>query len=128
MTTVRTRPRTPTSLPSSPHAGTADPKITARHLGRQARIYVRQSSPTQVHRHPESARRRYGLAERAQRPGWPTGQIALSDEDRGKSGAGRAAAPERDGLGRLVSAVGPGEVGVILVVGVSRRARNSAEW
>lgn len=34
-----------------------DPKITPRHLAQGALIYVRQSSPTQVQRHPESARR-----------------------------------------------------------------------
>ena len=34
-----------------------DPRITPRHLKRQALIYVRKSSPTQVQRHPESARR-----------------------------------------------------------------------
>ena len=36
----------------------ADPKIYPRHLVRQALIYVRQSHPNQVQRHPESARRR----------------------------------------------------------------------
>ena len=34
----------------------ADPKIDPRHLVRQALIYVRQSHPNQVQRHPESAR------------------------------------------------------------------------
>ena len=111
-------------LPPTP----ADPKITPRHLARRALIYVRQSSPTQVQRHPESARRQYGLAERAQRLGWPAEQIAIIDEDQGKSGAGSATAHEREGFGRLVSAVGLGEVGIILVLEVSRLARNSAEW
>ena len=34
-----------------------EPKVTVRHLARQALIYIRQSSPTQIQRHPESARR-----------------------------------------------------------------------
>jgi DNA invertase Pin-like site-specific DNA recombinase len=121
---------TPPGLPTqpSPSGETADPKITRRHLSRQALIYVRQSSPTQVQRHPESARRQYGLAERAQRLGWSAEQIAIIDEDQGKSGAGSAAAHEREGFGRLVSAVGLGAVGIILVLEVSRLARNSAEW
>jgi DNA invertase Pin-like site-specific DNA recombinase len=106
----------------------SDPRITPRHLARRALIYVRQSSPSQVQRHPESARRQYGLAERAQALGWAAEQIAIIDEDQGKSGAGEAAAHERDGFARLVSAVGLGEVGLILVLEVSRLARNSVEW
>ena len=43
----------------------ADPKIRPQQLGRQALIYVRQSHPNQVQRHPESARRQEGLVERA---------------------------------------------------------------
>jgi DNA invertase Pin-like site-specific DNA recombinase len=105
-----------------------DPRITPRHLARQALIYVRQSSPTQVLRHPESARRQYGLAERAQRLGWPAEQITIIDDDQGKSGAGSAVAHEREGFARLVAAVGLGDVGLILVLEVSRLARNSAEW
>jgi DNA invertase Pin-like site-specific DNA recombinase len=105
-----------------------DPRITPRHLNRQALIYVRQSSPTQVQRHPESARRQYGLAERAHRLGWAAELVTVIDEDQGKSGAGSALAHERDGFERLVSAVGLGEVGIILALEVSRLARNSAEW
>lgn len=70
----------------------ADPKIHPQHLARQALIYVRQSHPSQVQRHPESARRQYGLAERAQQLGWPREQVTVIDEDQGKSGAGSAAA------------------------------------
>ena len=85
-----------------------DPKVTARHLARQAVVYVRQSSATQVQRHPESARRQYALTERAQRLGWAAEQVEVIDEDQGKSGAGRAAAHERAGFARLASAVGLG--------------------
>jgi DNA invertase Pin-like site-specific DNA recombinase len=106
----------------------ADPKITPRHLARRALIYVRQSSPTQVQRHPESARRQYALTERAHRLGWPAEQVTIIDEDQGKSGAGSAATHERDGFAQLVSAVGLGDVGLILALEVSRFARNSAEW
>lgn len=106
----------------------ADPRIMPRHLTRRVLIYVRQSSPTQVVRHPESARRQYALAERAQRLGWTAEQITVIDEDQGKSGAGSAAAHEREGFGQLVSAVGLGEVGIILALEVSRLARNSVEW
>jgi DNA invertase Pin-like site-specific DNA recombinase len=107
---------------------TSDPKIHSRHLTRQAVIYVRQSHPNQVRHHPESARRQYGLAERAQQLGWDPEQIKVIDEDQGKSGAGSAVAHGRDGFAELVSAVGLGEVGLVLALEVSRLARNSAEW
>ncbi len=126
--TIPSSPPTRADGPSTPHTTSVDPKITARHLSRHVLIYVRQSSPTQVHRHPESARRQYALAERAQRLGWAPEQITIIDEDQGKSGAGSAAAHEREGFGRLVSAVGLGEVGLILALEVARLARNSAEW
>jgi DNA invertase Pin-like site-specific DNA recombinase len=106
----------------------SDPTIQARHRARRALIYVRQSHPNQVRHHPESARRQYGLAERAQRLGWGPEQIGVIDEDQGKTGAGSAAAHGRDGFAELVSAVGLGEVGIVLALEVSRLARNSAEW
>lgn len=105
-----------------------DPKIHTRHLTRQALISVRQSHPNQVRHHPESARRQYGLSERAQQLGWGPEQISVIDEDQGKSGADSAAAHGRDGFADLVSAVSLGEVGIILALEVSRLARNSAEW
>src|SRR6266536_3845725 len=92
-------------LPPTP----ADPKITPRHLAKRALIYVRQSSPTQVQRHPESARRQYGLTERAQHLGWEPAQITVIDDDQGKSAKGSAAVRGRDGFTHLVSAVGLGE-------------------
>jgi DNA invertase Pin-like site-specific DNA recombinase len=117
-------------LPGASPAGpaVAEPKVTSRHLARRALIYVRQSSPTQVQRHPESARRQYALAERAHGLGWAAEQVEVVDEDQGKSGAGSAAAHERDGFARVVSAVGLGAVGIVLALEVSRLARNSAEW
>jgi DNA invertase Pin-like site-specific DNA recombinase len=118
--------RTPNG--SGPVPLVADAKLQPRHLARTALIYVRQSHPSQVQRHPESARRQYALVERARALGWPADQITVIDEDQGKSAAGSAAAHERDGFGRLVSAVGLGEVGLILALEVSRLARNSAEW
>ncbi len=105
-----------------------EPKVRSPHLERQALIYVRQSHPNQVQRHPESARRQYGLVERAAQLGWPREQIVVIDEDQGKSGAGSAATHGRDGFARLVAAVSLGEVGLVLALEVARLARNSAEW
>ena len=120
--------RDPTTMPMEPGERVADSKVHPRHLLREALIYVRQSHPNQVQRHPESARRQYGLVARAERLGWPREQIRVIDEDQGKSAAGSAAAHGRDGFAQLVSAVGLGEVGVVLALEVSRLARNSAEW
>ncbi len=103
-------------------------KITPRHLAQRALIYVRQSSLTQVQRYPESARRQYGLTERAQRLGWEPTQITVIDDDQGKSAAGSAAEHGRDGFAQVVAAVGLGEVGLLLALEVARLARNSAEW
>jgi len=105
-----------------------DPKIHSRHLTRQAVIYVRQSHPNALRQHPESARRQYGLTERAQQLGWGAEQLRVIDEDQGKTAAGSAAAHGRDGFADLVSAVGLGQVGLVLALEVSRLARNSAEW
>jgi len=44
----------------------APQKITHRHLERNAYVYVRQSTPTQVKEHTESLERQYELVERAQ--------------------------------------------------------------
>lgn len=118
-----------TATPTAPAPlAAADPKIRPHHRARRALIYVRQSSPTQVVRHPESARRQYALVERAQRLGWAAERVTVIDEDQGKSGAGSAAAHARDGFAQLVAAVGLGEVGLILALEVARLARNSAEW
>ena len=106
----------------------AEPKIHPRHLLRRALIYVRQSHPNQVQRHPESARRQYGLVERAEQLGWGRDQISVIDEDQGKSGAGSAAAHGRDGFAQLVSAVGLGEIGIVLALEVSRLARDNTAW
>jgi DNA invertase Pin-like site-specific DNA recombinase len=126
--TVQAAPGTLGDATVIPAKLAADPKIQSRHLGRQALIYVRQSDPYQVRRHPESARRQYGLVERAEQFGWGAEQIRVIDEDQGKTAAGSAAAHGREGFAQLVSAVGLGEVGIVLALEVSRLARNSAEW
>src|SRR4051812_4707051 len=61
------------------------PKITASHLGRWAIVYVRQSHPQQVQRHPESAQVQADLQERAVAWGWPRERIRILDGDQGCS-------------------------------------------
>jgi DNA invertase Pin-like site-specific DNA recombinase len=100
-------------------------KITASHLGRDAYVYVRQSTPTQVQVHTESLERQYELRERAVGLGWPAHQVVVIDADLGRSGARTEG---RLGFSDLVAHVGLGKVGIVLGIEVSRLARNNADW
>jgi DNA invertase Pin-like site-specific DNA recombinase len=100
-------------------------KVTAGHLSRDACVYVRQSTPSQVVQHTESLARQYELRERAQALGWPAHQVIVIDADLGRSGADAAG---RTGFRELVAAVGLGTVGIVLGIEVSRLARNNADW
>ena len=100
-------------------------KMTASHLGRDAYVYVRQSTLTQVREHTESLERQYELAFRAQALGWTPRQVVVVDDDLGRPGAEAIA---REGFKNLVVDVGLGKVGIILGIEVSRLARNNADW
>jgi DNA invertase Pin-like site-specific DNA recombinase len=99
-------------------------KVTASHLQRLAYLYVRQSTLRQVLENTESTKRQYGLRERAVALGWPLDRIVVIDADQGQSGADS----DRQGFQELVTAVGLGEVGVVLGLEVSRLARSSVDW
>jgi DNA invertase Pin-like site-specific DNA recombinase len=101
------------------------PKITPVHRGRDAYVYVRQSTLTQVREHTESLQRQYELVERAAALGWLAHQVVVIDDDLGRSGADASA---REGFKGLVADVGLGKVGLILGIEVSRLARNNADW
>ena len=81
-------------------------KVTASHLGRDAYVYVRQSTLTQMRQHTESLERQYELASRAQTLGWPPQQVVVVDSDLGRSGADATA---REGFKNLVADVGLGK-------------------
>jgi DNA invertase Pin-like site-specific DNA recombinase len=100
-------------------------KIGAVHLGRDAYVYVRQSTLTQVQHHTESLSRQYELRERAVALGWDAHQVNVIDSDLGRSGSETTA---REGFKELVADVGLGQVGIILGIEVSRLARNNADW
>ena len=101
------------------------PKILAVHLGRDAYVYVRQSTLTQVREHTESLARQYELRERAVALGWDAHQVKVIDADLGRSGSETTA---REGFKELVADVGLGHVGIIFGIEVSRLARNNADW
>src|SRR5713226_4273185 len=100
-------------------------KVTARHLQRQAMLYVRQSTLHQVLENTESTARQYALRERAVGLGWETSRIVVIDQDLGQSGA---SAVDREGFQRLVAEVGLGQVGLVMGLEVSRLARSSLDW
>lgn len=100
-------------------------KITARHLQRNAYLYVRQSTMRQVFEHAESTKRQYALRQRAVALGWPADRVIVIDQDLGQSGASTT---DREGFQQLVAEVGMGRAGIVLGLEVSRLARNSADW
>lgn len=98
-------------------------KIGARHLGRQAILYVRQSTPHQLVHNEESRRLQYAMRERLQALGWP--HVEVVDEGLGRSAAGTVA---RRGFERLGAQVSLGAVGAVGARELSRLARNSRDW
>jgi len=99
--------------------------VTAEHLGRNAYLYIRQSTLQQVMHNTESTQRQYDLRRRAVSLGWADEQIVVIDTDLGQSGASMR---DRLGFQRLVSEVGLGEAGIVLGLEVSRLARNNSDW
>ena len=97
-------------------------KITHEHLGRQAIVYIRQSTADQVSNNLESQRRQYGLADRARQLGWS--DVAVIDDDLGRSGGGVA----RPGFEKLLAAICEGRVGAVVSIEASRLARNGRDW
>lgn len=97
-------------------------KITADHLARRAVVYIRQSTPDQVHHNLESQRRQYALVDHARALGWH--EIDVIDDDLGISGAGR----HRPGFERLLRALCDGLVGGVFSLEASRLARNGRDW
>lgn len=101
------------------------PKISATHLGRNAYVYVRQSTEHQVQNNLQSQERQYELADRAVRSGWPRERVVVIDDDLGRSGSSAAG---RTGFARLVAEVALSKAGIVLGLEVSRLARNNRDW
>jgi len=100
-----------------------NPKITPEHFGRDAVVYVRQSTPGQVLEHTESKRLQYALADSARQLGFVS--VSVIDDDLGRSGSGLV---ERPGFQKLVAAVCGGTVGAVFCIEASRLARNGRDW
>lgn len=100
-------------------------KVTAAHLGRNAYLYVRQSTLRQVFENTESTERQYDLRQRAVALGWSAEQIVVIDCDLGRSAAAMA---ERQGFQRLTAEVALERAGIVMGLEVSRLARDSQDW
>jgi DNA invertase Pin-like site-specific DNA recombinase len=100
-------------------------KVAARHVRRNAYLYVRQSTLRQVLENSESTKRQYALRDRAVALGWPIERVIVIDHDQGQSGASAA---DREGFQQLVSEVSLGRAGIVLGLEVSRLARNCSDW
>ena len=100
-------------------------KVSDEHRQREACLYIRQSSMHQVLEHTESARRQYGLRQRAIALGWSDERIRTIDDDQGKSGAHSA---NRSGFRDLMARIAAGEIGLVLSLEVSRLCRSNADW
>ena len=100
-------------------------KITTKHLGRSAYLYIRQSSLKQIQVNQESTKRQYALREKALALGWTIDQITVIDQDQGQSGAQSIL---REGFQYLVSQVSLAKAGIVMGLEVSRLARNSSDW
>ena len=107
---------------SSDHASVP---VTTEHRAKRAYVYIRQSSPSQVTQHAESTDLQYRLVERALHLGWTRDQIAIIDDDLGKSGQ---SADFRSGFQYLLAELGLARVGVVLSFDASRLARNNRDW
>ena len=100
-------------------------KIKQTHLHRNAYVYVRQSTATQVQHNRESTRLQYNLVDRAMALGWPKEKVKVIDNDLARSGSGDT---ERGGFTQMTADAALGQVGLILSIEVSRVARNNADW
>jgi len=99
-------------------------KITARHLGRKAILYVRQSSAYQVSHNLESQKLQYAMQDRLRQLGWR--EIEVIDDDLGRSAAGTVprAGFERLAYGFLSYAEGCYAAGLALAgLGLARRRK-----
>ena len=100
--------------------GNRPSKIALQHLERSAIVYVRQSHPQQVQRHPESAKVQANLQQLALDWGWPRERILILDGDQGCSGTTTVG---RDDFAWLLSEIALGHVGLVLGFQINRLAR-----
>lgn len=100
-------------------------KVEDQYLQREAYVYLRQSTPSQVLHNQESTERQYALKDKALELGWAPTRIRTLDRDLGVSGAQMAG---REDFKLLVNDVAMGKVGAVFALEASRLARSSLDW
>lgn len=100
-------------------------KIQSHHLSKQAYIYLRQSTMTQVRLNQESTQRQYALQDKAQQLGWFPTTIKVLDGDLGMSGTQSS---NREDFKTLVADVSMGKVGAVFALEASRLSRSCTDW
>jgi DNA invertase Pin-like site-specific DNA recombinase len=106
--------------PVDPFAVNRPAKIRPQHLERLAVVYVRQSDPYQILRHPESAPVQINLRERALEWGWAAKRIIVLDGDQGCSAT---TTKDRDDFAFLLSEIALGHVGLVFGFQFNRLSR-----
>ena len=99
-------------------------KVTSQHLARKAVVYLRQSSPKQVHENLQSQRLQYALRDKAGTLGFR--EVEIIDDDLGSSAG--LGARVREGFTQLLGSVALGEVGMVLSIEVARLSRTDKDW
>ena len=100
-------------------------KIQQSHQEKQAYVYLRQSTMSQVRLNRESTERQYALKDRAESLGWPQHKIVVLDNDLGLSGS---STDNRDDFKTLVADVSMGKVGAVFALEASRLSRSCTDW
>jgi DNA invertase Pin-like site-specific DNA recombinase len=100
-------------------------KIQSYHHEKNAYVYLRQSTMSQVRLNRESTERQYALKDRAESLGWPQHKIIVLDNDLGLSGA---SSNNRDDFKTLVADVSMGKVGAVFALEASRLSRSCTDW
>jgi len=103
-----------------PSAPNRPAKIAPQHLERWAIVYVRQSHPQQVQRHPESAQVQANLQHLALGWGWPRERIRILNGDQGCSATTTVG---RDDFAWMLTEIVMGRVGLVLGFQINRLAR-----
>jgi DNA invertase Pin-like site-specific DNA recombinase len=101
------------------------PKVKARHLARDAYLYVRQATLHTGSENTQAIQRQYHLWQQAVALGWPAERVIVIDNDLGQSGASTA-----DGrvFQELVRQVRLGRIGIVMALEPSRLTRNGTDW
>ncbi|HQY22135.1 MAG TPA: recombinase family protein [Gammaproteobacteria bacterium] len=100
-------------------------KISDHHRQRRACVYIRQSTTFQVIHNRESTERQYNLRQRAIDLGWNENLIDIIDNDQGQSAK---SIEHREGFQKLASEIVAKQVGIVLMLEVSRLSRSCSDW